>query len=225
MIAVIKKSVSSIFSKELIKTSLMCLLTTAVVLGVFVGGANIATSTTELVSYGWIESILDFLLSAGAVLIAWLLFPVITPVIASFFVDSVTEKIEKKYYPGVLSRTSHSVSTTVIEAVKFVMVMVALNIVCLPLYLIPVINIFVYYLLNSYLISREFFDMAAAFYVSPQESKKLRKSNRGSVMGLGLVIVIINTIPVLNLFGPIIAITLMVHLFFGLYNKSKQGAG
>jgi len=221
MISIIQKSVKSIFSKELIHTSLLCLFITAVVLGVFVGGANIATSTTELVSYGWIESILDFLFSAGAVFIAWLLFPVITPVIASFFVDSVTEKIEKKDYPDVLQRTSHSISTTVIEAVKFVSIMIVLNIVCLPLYLIPVINIFVYYLLNSYLISREFFDMAAAFYVSPEESKKLRKSNRGSVMGLGLVIVIISNVPVLNLFGPIIAITLMVHLFFGLYKKSK----
>ena len=221
MIDVLNKSLVSVFSARLIRTSIICLVITAIVLGAFVALANLAASNTEIASWGWVEKILDAMLKSGAVIIAWFLFPIVTPVIASFFVDRVASEIEKKDYPGVLKKSSgNKVHVVFLEALKFTSVLLLLNILCLPFYLIPVVNVVVYYLLNSYLISREFFDMAGGCYFSPSEVKKLRKSNRIVVTMVGFLIVIINNVPLLNLFGPIIAITLMVHLFFKLYKKS-----
>lgn len=219
MINIIIKSINSLISKSLIKTSLLCFIVTAIVLCCFIGGVYFTMSNTSFVSSSWIEKSLDYLFSAGSVIIAWFLFPVLTPVIASFFVDRVVTKIEENNYKGSVNRVSNNGSKTFFEALKFTFVMLILNILCLPLYLIPVVNIAVYYLLNSYLISREFFDMASASYLEPKDAKKLRKANRFSFIGLGFVIILINNIPVINLLAPIIAITLMTHLFFMLNKK------
>ena len=221
MIDIIKKSFVSIASARLIRTSIICLLISALILGVFVALANFAASNTELASWGWVDKILDYLLNAGAVFIAWFLFPIVTPVIASFFAEKVVREIEKKDYQGLLQNTSNNkILTVFFEALKFALIMLFLNIICLPFYLIPVVNVVVYYLLNSYLISREFFEMAASCYYNHSEVKQIRKSNRMMIMGFGFLIVVINNVPVLNLFGPIIAITLMAHLFFKLYKKT-----
>jgi uncharacterized protein involved in cysteine biosynthesis len=176
-------------------------------------------SSTSFVASGWIETSLDYLFSAGAVVMAWFLFPILTPVIASFFVEKVVTKIEESNYKGSVARVSNNGSKTFFEAIKFTFIMLILNILCLPFYFIPVVNIAVYYLLNSYLISREFFDMASASYLEPKDAKTLRKANRFSFIGLGFVIILINNIPVINLLAPIIAITLMTHLFFMLNKK------
>lgn len=224
MIDIIKKSFSSIVSARLISTSVICLLITAVMLGSFVGLAYLATSNTEIFSWGWVDKVLDYVLNAGAVVIAWFLFPIVTPLIASFFVDKVASEIEKKDYQGLLNRTSHKLSSTLVEALNFTFIMLILNIICLPFYLIPILGLVVYYLLNSYLISREFFDMAAGCYLSHVEVKKMRRSHRWLIVGFGVLMVLISNIPILNLFAPIISITLMVHLFFRLYKKTVAAA-
>ena len=173
---------------------------------------------------GLCEKVIDYILNDGAVLMAWFLFPIVTPVIASFFVDKVASEIERKDYPGLLSKTPHKLSTILKEALNFMFIMLILNIICLPFYLIPVFGLSVYYLLNSYLISREFFEMAAGCYLSPIEAKKMRRGNRLVIVGSGFVIILIGNTPVINLFAPIISITIMVHLFFKLYKQSVSTA-
>ncbi|MDA0782156.1 MAG: EI24 domain-containing protein [Rickettsiales bacterium] len=224
MIDIIKRSIVSITSAGLIRTSVTCLLITAVILGLFIATANFATSNTQISSWGWGEKVIDYILNAGAVLMAWFLFPIVTPVIASFFVDKVASEIERRDYPGLLSKTPHKLSTILKEALNFMFIMLILNIICLPFYLIPVFGLSVYYLLNSYLISREFFEMAAGCYLSPIEAKKMRRGNRLVIVGSGFVIILISNTPVLNLFAPIISITIMVHLFFKLYKQSVSTA-
>jgi CysZ protein len=220
MIDILLKSVNSLLSRRLIKTSFISLIITFVILALFVGGAWVATLNTEVATYKWLEVVIDFLVNSGAVVLAWFLFPVITPLIASLFVEKVAKEIEREDYTGCLNVTKHKISTTFFEALRFAVFMLFLNILCLPFYFIPFVNVIVYYLLNSYLISREFFDMAAGVYLKPADVKALRRSNRFNIIGLGFLIVIINNIPILNLIGPIISITIMVHMFFKLNFKS-----
>ena len=49
------------------------------------------------------------------------------------------------------------------------------NIICLPLYLVPVVNLCVFYVLNGYLLGREFFVMAARRHVPVSEADESRR--------------------------------------------------
>jgi uncharacterized protein involved in cysteine biosynthesis len=104
-------------------------------------------------------------------------------------------------------------------------VVIICNIIVLPLYFIPVINLFVYYLLNGYLISREYFQMVAIRHHEMEEVTRLRKTNASELYLMGIVIAFALTIPILNLIAPIIATAAMVHLYkkrVGSVPKSRE---
>ena len=75
-------------------------------------------------------------------------------------------------------------------------------------------------LLNSYLLSRKFFEIAAGYHIRKPQAQKFGQQNRGMVYGGGFVITLLTLVPLLNLFVPIIAIVWMVHVYHGLRQPS-----
>ena len=82
----------------------------------------------------------------------------------------------------------------------------------LMLLFIPGINILAFFLVNGYLLGREFFEFAAMRFRSEQEAKDLRRRNAGTVFMAGLVIAAFLAVPILNLLTPLFAAAMMVHL-------------
>ena len=99
--------------------------------------------------------------------------------------------------------------------VSFVVVSLFLNLLALPLYLIPGVNAFVFYLLNGYLLGREYFELVAQRRMEPAEMTALRRRGRLRWIMAGVVIAVLFTIPIVNLAVPILATAFMVHLFEG----------
>ena len=71
-------------------------------------------------------------------------------------------------------------------------------------------------LVNGYLVGREYFDMIASRHLDPAAARALRKSYRGRVYVAGLVLAVLFTVPVVNLFAPMLGAAAMVHLFHSL---------
>ena len=76
----------------------------------------------------------------------------------------------------------------------------------------PGINIAAFFLVNGYLLGREFFEFAAMRFRSEAEAKALRRKHAGTVFLAGLVIAAFLAIPLLNLLTPLFAAAMMVHL-------------
>src|SRR3546814_14901069 len=74
-----------------------------------------------------------------------------------------------------------------------------LNLLVLPLYLvliwIPPLNLLLFYLLNGYLLGREYFEMVAVWRLDLAGAKRLRRDFRGRVVLGGAVIAFLLTIP------------------------------
>ncbi len=49
---------------------------------------------------GWLDSTLAVLGSAGALVLAWLLFPIAIAASLGLFADDVIEAVERRFYPG-----------------------------------------------------------------------------------------------------------------------------
>src|SRR6185312_13189786 len=120
--------------------------------------------------------------------------------------------IEKNEYP--LDPPGQAVPTVraVLLSLKFLAVVILGNIVALFLLLVPGVNVAAFFLVNGYLLGREYFEFAAMRFREEAEAKALRRRNFGTVFLAGLVIAVFLAIPVLNLLTPLFAAALMVHL-------------
>src|SRR4029079_3536665 len=81
----------------------------------------------------------------------------------------------------------------------------------LPFVLFAGLGIVILFLANSYLLGREYFELAAMRFRPPFEADAMRKANAIYVFVAGMVIALFVSIPVVNLATPIFAMAFMVH--------------
>ena len=161
----------------------------------------------------WLGIISAVLAAIGLALGLALLIAPVAAVIAGLFLDDAAEIIEKNEYP--LDPPGRAVPTlrATILSLKFLAVVILGNIVALFMLLIPGVNIAAFFLVNGYLLGREYFEFAAMRFREEAEAKALRRRHFGTVFLAGLVIAAFLAVPVLNLLTPLFAAALMVHLY------------
>ena len=148
--------------------------------------------------------------------LAWLaafafLFPPVTAVVASLFLDDVAEIVEREDYPGDPPGRAMPTAEAIVQGIRFVGIVVLVNLGVLLLILLPGINAVAFFLANGYLLGREYFELAAGRFRPRREVKAFRKAHGGSVFVAGLLIALFVAIPVLNLMTPLFATAFMVH--------------
>ncbi len=155
--------------------------------------------------------------SFGGMFLAHLFFPLLYPILISFFDNQVADVIEHEDYPQ-LPPAVGPFWPTIMNDVSFSVKAVSLNILCLPLDLIPMF----YYILNGYLLGSQFFRIVAGRRVSGAEAAALQKKAFSSILLTGIAISFFSTIPVLNLAAPLVGVAAMLHLFHALRGTVKQ---
>jgi CysZ protein len=161
---------------------------------------------------GWLTLIGAIAASIGLALALALLIAPITALIAGLFLDDVAKVIETRDYPADPPGTEMPLGRAMVGSIKFLGVVIIGNIIALILLLIPGINLIAFFLVNGYLLGREFFEFAAMRFRSPEEARALRSKYSSTVFIAGLVIACFLAIPILNLLTPLFAAGLMVHL-------------
>jgi CysZ protein len=86
------------------------------------------------------------------------------------------------------------------------------NILALPL-VFTGFGAIVLVVINAYLLSREYFEMAAMRFMEPADAKQFRKDNAVAVFTAGFLPAVMALIPIVNLAVPIFSTSYFVHLF------------
>ncbi len=175
----------------------------------------------------WI-GVLSWLVDAAAIgaiaLVSFFLFPAVMVSIMALLLDPIAEAVERRHYPDLQPARSQPLGEALGGNLIFVAVTLILNLLALPLYLlliwVPPLNLVLFYLLNGYLLGREYFEMVSVRRLALAESKALRRRFRGRVILAGMVITFLLTIPLVNLVTPIIATAFMLHIFEDLRRQS-----
>lgn len=191
-------------------------------------GEGVGAWVAANVSIEWIQIAADWLFSAayiGALLVVTLfLFPSIMLIGMSFLLDPIAEAVERKHYPGLPAARHQPNGEAIRSALVFTLVTLVINIVALPFYIallfLPPLNLVLFYLINGYLLGREYFELVAVRRLDIRGATKLRKHFRLRVILAGAVIAFLLTVPILNLFMPIIATAFMLHLFEGFRRRT-----
>ncbi|MDP2265674.1 MAG: EI24 domain-containing protein [Thiobacillus sp.] len=138
---------------------------------------------------------------------------------ALFAMPTLIRVVAERDYPQLKRENGGGLVGSVWNAVIAIIVFIALWVVSLPLWLIGV-GILIPFVAAAYLNQRLFRYDAIAEHATANEMAALFKSERGGWWGLGLLTGLIQFVPVLNLFGPVLAALAFIH--YGLARLNQQ---
>jgi CysZ protein len=181
-------------------------------------------SFTHFVAWpDWIETTIQWLGGLALIAASIFLIPPVTSLIAGLYLDDIASQVERTAFPSDPPGRELPTMQAAWLAAKFFFVVLAVNLVALFLLLIPGVNLIAFYVGNGYLLGREYFELAAMRHLSTAEAKRLRKSNRLTVLLCGLIIAGLASVPILNLVTPLFATGFMVRMYKRLAAKAGVG--
>mgnify|MGYP000872166314 CR=1 FL=1 len=205
----LRQTFSPLLRGVLLKSVLFALL---VLVALAIGLEAALNHFVEIPSHAWVKTTLAVVAGLGLVFGIFYLVPAVSSLIAGLFVDDVAEKVEADSYPADPTGEPQPLGRSILYSVRFFGIVLAVNIAALFLLLVPGVNIVIFFVANAYLLSREYFEMAAMRYRSPEEARQLRRSHATTIFLSGLLISPILMIPILNLIMPVFGTAFMVHL-------------
>ncbi|MBT6086613.1 MAG: hypothetical protein HOH22_12790 [Rhodospirillaceae bacterium] len=170
-------------------------------------------SETSFFQAGWLETFADVLGRLAAIVLAWLLFPAAISAVVGLYLERVAAAVEARHYPSLAPAPEQDFIVTLAASGKFLAIMVALNLCLLVFIFTGPLYAILFYAVNGYLISREFFELVALRRLRPEAARALRKSHQTPLFVTGAFFAFMMTMPVINLLTPVIATATMVHLF------------
>lgn len=228
MLTDIFRVLAQLGDRRLLTPVLLGLIASAIGLALLVAGsAWLLGGAIDTSGDGWIGRQLEALGLVeilGSFAIGWLallLFPAMAITIQSLFLDSVCDAVEARYYANTPPARDVPILEGIVAAVKLTLVVIAVNLVLLPIYLIlmliPPTGLLLYFAVNGYLVGREYFETVGLRRLTLPEAKLTRRQNRGAIWLDGMLLVLLFTVPVLNLAGPTLGTAYMVHRFHRIW--------
>lgn len=139
------------------------------------------------------------------------------PVAAAFsglFLEDVADAVEDRHYPHLPPPTPLTLGQGIRQSVNFLGLVLAVNAVALFLY--PMVGPAVpllFWVVNGFLLGREYFTLVALRRMSPGSAAKLRRKNGLRIWLAGILMAAPLSIPVLSLVIPVLGVATFTHLF------------
>lgn len=200
----------------------MRVLAVSLVLAALLFAALMAAVAWSLASFtlfqwGWLDTLVDLLGGLAVLLIAILLFPGLATAIQGLLLERVANAVETRYYPDRPEPRVQGWLEQLLMGVRLTATVLLVNLIALPFYLgltfVPPLNLALFYLINGFLLGREYFEIVATRRVTPNEALRLRHMLRAQVWLMGAVIAFLFSVPLLNLAAPVLGTAMMLHLF------------
>lgn len=199
-------------------------LTIALLVGAYAGLLwlieALTGDTTTLPGVGEVTWVGDLLgwgsLGLMIVLSIFLMVPVASAM-TSLFLDDIAHAVEEKHYPHLPPVPRVPFWDGVRDTVNFLGVLIGANLLALIAYaLLPFLAIPIFYALNGYLISREYFQIAAMRRIGREGARDMRKAYSGTVWFAGILMVVPLSFPLINLIVPVLGAATFTHLYHRL---------
>lgn len=162
--------------------------------------------------YPWLETLAAIGAGLGLVVAFFFLMSPVTAMFAGLYLDDVAAKVEKRHYANEPEGKALSTFKALRISVQFGLLVLLVNILALPL-VFTGFGAIVLVVINAYLLSREYFEMAAMRFMAPQEAKDFRKENGAAVFVAGFIPAVMTLVPIVNLTVPLFSTSYFVHLF------------
>ena len=95
---------------------------------------------------------------------------------------------------------------------RFAALSLLVNLAVLALTLFTGVGFAAFFVLNAYLLGREYFELAAMRHLPLPQAVELRRQRSFDVFIAGMIVAVFVAVPLLNLFTPLFATALMTRL-------------
>ena len=170
----------------------------------------------------WVATAIIWLLGAGLVVGMGFLIAPVTSIFAGVFLDDIAAAVEHKHYPGHSPGTALPLDQSIGIALRFFGLVLIGNLIALLLVLFVGLGVIIFFVLNGYLLGREYFQFAALRHVGLEDAAAIRSRHGLEIFLAGLLIAGVLAIPIVNLLTPLFAGALMTHVFMGLESRGAQ---
>ena len=162
--------------------------------------------------YPWLETLAAVGAGLGLFVAFFFLMAPVTAMFAGLYLDEVAAKVEAKHYATDAPGKPLPTIKGVFLSIQFGLLVLVVNLLALPL-VFTGIGAIALIVINAYLISREYFELAAMRFMAPDEAKALRKDNAIPVFTAGFIPALMTLVPIVNLVVPLFSTSYFVHLF------------
>lgn len=165
----------------------------------------------------FLSNALSWVAIGGMLVLSVFLMMPVASAFTGFFLEDIADAVEEKYYPQLPKVTPVPLRETINDSVRFLGLMVIVNLLALVIYvmstaLAPV----VFWLVNGFLLGREYFQLVAMRRLGREGANKLRARHRWVIWLAGVLMAVPLTFPLINLLVPIVGVATFTHLFHAL---------
>jgi CysZ protein len=167
---------------------------------------------------------LGTLLSIGSVLfMLGLSVFLMVPVASAFtglFLDDVADAVEARFYPQLPPAQRPTLWVSLTDSLQYFGLLLGLNLLGLLGFVVSGgVGIVALWLINGFLLAREYFTLVALRRVGAEAARDMRRAHRFRLWGAGLLMALPLSVPLLNLFVPVIGAAVFTHLFHAMSQR------
>ena len=138
----------------------------------------------------------------------------------SFFLDDVAQAVEDRHYPHMPPVPHVGFWDGLRDTINFLGVLLVGNILAFVLStLLPIFALPIFYMLNGYLLGREYFTLAAQRREGREGAKAMRQHYSGQIWVAGCLMAVPLSFPLVNLFIPVLGAATFTHLYHRLASR------
>jgi uncharacterized protein involved in cysteine biosynthesis len=135
-----------------------------------------------------------------------------TAAAAGFFLDDVADAVEARHYPALPPAREPGLARQAVDCARFLGLVLVANGAALVVYVFAApLAPLVFWAFNGYLLGREYFALVAQRRMEPAAMEALRRANAGRVWLAGVAMAVPLSVPLLNLFVPILGVAVFTH--------------
>ena len=213
MIRSLMRAVGQLPDSTFTRVIITAILSSLALFALLLGGFGWVLANTTLFEATWLDTSVSLLGGVAALGLSWLMFPAVMVAVSSLMLDSIVAAVERRHYPHLEPAREIPLWRSILESLRFLALVLVLNLAALPLYFVPVVNLFVYFLVNGYLVGREYYELVAVRRLNRAGMRYLRSRAKLRLFAAGVIIAFISTLPIVNLVVPVLAAAFMVHIF------------
>ena len=208
------------------KALLLSLVGAFILLALLWAGAWLLLDLVHIARFPWLDWPIRILGDLAALFLAWLVFPSMSMLVLGLFLDRVLAALEQEHYPGQPPAREIGIGEAILGGLKLALIGLLLNLLALPVYVfLPGINLAVFYLLNGYLVGREYFEQVALRRLPPQAVHLAWQRNRIGLSIAGAAVAFLLSVPLVNLAAPLLGAAFMLHLYEDLRRRGRIAPG
>ncbi len=187
-------------------------LTTAILVLAGVALDRLALSYVH-VGPAWLSAVLSVVVALGLIVGMIFLAPPTASLVAGFYLDEIAAIVERAIDPAGASGRPLPLGPSLALGLRFALLSIVVNVVVLALTIFTGVGLAAFFVLNGYLLGREYFELAAMRHVSASEARALFDHHRLEVFTAGAIVAVLVAVPVLNLLTPLFATAFLTRVY------------